>query len=302
MYATQFDYAARALRLNDISTINANGRIFQKLDLLAVVTVNSAYTVNVYRRYNSDFNIVIEDCYGNLSFHQDESMYVTLKNRFGLSDVEVSSMYVSYFYSFKHGTVLNYIPCSIFTMKWSDIQDSYSALDLAIVYQPSSSRQQEVNVEEPSVKSEESSSESDSDSDSNSDSESELSDNNPDLQEEKEKEEKPYNSVVYYATATPFASATPFATATPFANIFVNVHTVPLSDDDTDEENNDGCCSRICKKRSFCAMKEESESEEVEEEEEEVEEEEEDDDVEVESDDESRYTVLRNGTKFRKKD
>ena len=292
MYATQFDYAARALRLSDISTINANGRIFQKLDLLAVINANSAYTVNVYRRYNSDFNIVIEDCYGNLSFHQDESMYVTLKNRFGLSDAEVSSMYVSYFYSFKHGTVLNYIPCSIFTMKWSDIQDSYSALDLALVYQSSSSGQQEVHsddstkedVNEPSVKSEES---------SDTDSDSELSDNNPDSQEEKE--EKPYNSVVYYATATPFVSAS----ATPFANIFVNVHTVPLSDDDTDEEIN-GCCARICKKRSFCTMKEESESEEEEVEEVE-EEEEEEEEVEVESDDESRYTVLRNGTKFRKK-
>lgn len=291
MNTQSYDYAARALRLNDISTIHANGRIFHKLDLIAVINANSAYTVNVYRRYNSDFNIVIEDCYGNLSFHQDEPMYDTLKNRFGLSDAEVSSMYVSYFYSFKHGTVLNYIPCSIFTMKWSDIQDSYSALDLALVYQSSSSGQQEVHsddstkedVNELSVKSEES-----SDTDSGSGSDSDLSDNNSELPEEKSYEPVMYLASLFSCPACP----SPFSSATSFANVIVNVQPVKVCTDD------DVCCVRICKKRSFCNMSDESESEEVEENNEEEEEEEEE---EVESDDESRYTILRNGTKFRKK-
>jgi hypothetical protein len=302
MYAQQYyDSSARIQRLNDISTIHVNGRIFQKLDLISVLTINSSYTFNVYRRYNSDYNIVVEDCYGNLSFHQDESLHSTLKNRCALSDVELSSVYVSYFYSFKHNSVLNYIPCSIFTMKWSEIQDSYSAMDIALYYQPASSTSDEDVVQsddstkedmnDPSVKSEES---SDHDSAEN----SEVTD----VSDKELAEEKSYEPVMYLASlfSCP-ACPPPFSSATSFANVIVNLQPVKVC-------NEDDCCLRICKKRSFCTMSDESESEDVEdkneqeeEEEEEQEEEEEEEEDEEENNDESRYTILRNGTKFRKK-
>lgn len=294
-----YDYTARTQRLNDISTINANGRYFQKLDLISVLTINSSYTFNVYRRYNSDYNIVVEDCYGNLSFHQDESLHTTLKNRCALSDVELSSIYVSYFYSFKHNTVLNYIPCSIFTMKWSDIQDKYSAVDMALNYQPVSSAEQEVqtdhsvkdDVNDPSVKSEES---SEDDSEVNSEENSEENSEVSDVSNNESVEEKSYEPVMYLASLFSCPACPP-----PFANVIVNLQPVTVCN------NEDDCCIRICKKRSFCNMNDESESEDVEEssdkEEEEEEKDEEDEEEEEENENESNYTILRNGTKFRKK-
>lgn len=283
MYAPQYyDYTTRMQRLNEISTINANGRYFQKLDMISVLTINSSYTVNVYRRYNSEYNVVIEDCYGNLSFHQDESLYITLKNRYNLSDAELSSMYVSYFYSFKHNSVLNYIPCSIFTMKWSDIQDKYSAVDMALNY--------ELNpVSEPDVKSEDVTNEDENSDDDSTIQSEESSDVSSSDSSSAVNEEKTYEPVMYLASLFSCPSCPPFT------NVIVNVQPVKVCNDE------DGCCIRICKKRSFCNMNEDSDDETSSVKSESSEEEEDEYEEQEETDNELQYTVLRNGTKFRKK-
>jgi len=66
--------ALRMSHLQAISQLNINGTLVSKLDFIASITVHGYPYFNVFRRYNSVYEIAIEDFHGDFHFHRDISI------------------------------------------------------------------------------------------------------------------------------------------------------------------------------------------------------------------------------------
>jgi hypothetical protein len=117
-------------RLAQLSQMVINGHIFHKLDNIATIFINTRFYFNVFRRYNSPYNIVLEDYNGDIHLHQDHTVRTSLKTVLCLPDFEASNIYTSNATSYKHnGPVLN-MDKDIADMRWSEIHTQYHAINV----------------------------------------------------------------------------------------------------------------------------------------------------------------------------
>jgi hypothetical protein len=145
-------------RISKMSQMVVGGQVMYKFDHIAVIYIDDRHYFNVYRRYNSTYNIMIEDYNLDLHLHQDHTMRTSLKTILCLADA--TSMYMCCADSFKHnGPVLT----DILDMRWTEIQSQYQAVNahLSGAFIPSTPLNQMIqplsqppplNIPEPSMK------------------------------------------------------------------------------------------------------------------------------------------------------
>lgn len=121
-----------------MSQMVVGGQVMYKFDHIAVIYIDGRHYFNVYRRYNSPYNIMIEDYNMDVHLHQDHTMRTSLKTVLCLPDS--TNMYMCCADSFKHnGPVLT----DILDMRWSEIQAQFQAVNVHLsgVFEPPSTQQ-----------------------------------------------------------------------------------------------------------------------------------------------------------------
>lgn len=117
-------------RLTELSQMVVNGQVTSKLDSIATIHINSRFYFNVFRRYNSPYNIVIEDYNGDIYLHQDHTIRTSLKTVLCLQDYQSSNIYTWNATSFKHNGPVPSIDKDLADMRWSEIQAQYQAVSI----------------------------------------------------------------------------------------------------------------------------------------------------------------------------
>ncbi len=121
-----------------MSQMVVGGQVMYKFDHIAVIYIDGRHYFNVYRRYNSPYNIMIEDYNMDVHLHQDHTMRTSLKTVLCLPDS--TNMYMCCADSFKHnGPVLT----DILDMRWTEIQAQFQAVNVHLsgVFEPASTQE-----------------------------------------------------------------------------------------------------------------------------------------------------------------
>jgi len=115
--------------LTQVSEMAVNGSIIYKLDHIATIYIDNLFYFNVYRRYNSPYNIVIQDNNYDIHLHQDYTVRTSLKNVLCLQDQQSNMFYTDYTYSFRYnGPIQNLSSLDILDMRWSEIHYNYQGV------------------------------------------------------------------------------------------------------------------------------------------------------------------------------
>lgn len=112
-------------KLDELSMMVVDGEIISKMDHIATIYINGRKYFNVYRRYNSEFNILIEDYNDDIYLHKDNTVRNSLHAILCLTYYDSNNIYTLDATSFKHnGPVPSLVP-DIADMKWTDIHTKY---------------------------------------------------------------------------------------------------------------------------------------------------------------------------------
>ncbi len=117
-------------RLAHISQMVIDGHIVHKLDQIATIHINNRYYFTVFRRYNSPYNIVIEDYNGDIYLHKDQTVRSSLKTIMCMPDHDISNMYTWNATSYKYNGPPPCTDKDIADMYWSEIQGLYHAVSV----------------------------------------------------------------------------------------------------------------------------------------------------------------------------
>lgn len=114
--------------LIELSKMVIGNEITYKLDKIATIYINGRYYFDIFRRYNSPYNIMIVDENDDVYLHQDHTIRKSLKTVMCLPDSESDKMYTSSATSYKHGGPAPHMFCDIADMRWTAVQDQYEAV------------------------------------------------------------------------------------------------------------------------------------------------------------------------------
>jgi len=120
----------RTARLHDLSKMVVNGQVTSKLDHIAAISINGSWYFNVYRRYNSPYNIVIEDKNFDIYLHGDYTVRQSLGTILCLPPWEASNIYTWNAISYMHNGPPPSLSMDIADMSWTEIQDRYQAVNV----------------------------------------------------------------------------------------------------------------------------------------------------------------------------
>ena len=118
----------RNQKLMSLAQMSINGQVTHKLDQIASVYINEQPYFNVFRRYNSPYNIVIEDYTGDIYLRKDKTVRKSLKSILCLHSDEINNMYTIAATSFKHNGPVPYDADMIPDMRWTEVQGEYQAI------------------------------------------------------------------------------------------------------------------------------------------------------------------------------
>ena len=125
-----FSNDARESNFRTLSNVLVGTTPINKLDLIAVVSFHGSIYFNVFRRYNSVYEIVIEDFNGDVFVHKDYTIRQSMQQMLCLSNEEMQGMFTMQVLSFKHNAPPPMF-CSmdvIADMRWSKIQQEWLGL------------------------------------------------------------------------------------------------------------------------------------------------------------------------------
>lgn len=120
----------RDQQLASLSQCAVNGQIVHKIDLIAIIRVCGVHYFNVYRRYNSVYEIVIEDSRSDMFLQTNGSVRTSLQQVLCLSQQDGFRMYSQDLYSFRHGGVPPTSSPAFENMTWSQVQDQWACVDV----------------------------------------------------------------------------------------------------------------------------------------------------------------------------
>jgi len=120
----------RDARLNELSQIVIDGVVTYKLDHIATVSINSRHYFNVFRRYNSVYNIVVEDNNADIYLHQDYTVRKSLQTVMCLPDYEAANIYTWNATSYKHNGPVPSMSVDIADMRWTELHMNYQAVSV----------------------------------------------------------------------------------------------------------------------------------------------------------------------------
>ena len=117
-------------KLDELSQMVVDGKIISKLDHIATIYINGRRYFNVYRRYNSDFNILVEDYNNDIYLHKDCTVRNSLHTILCLTYYDSNDIYTIDATSYKHnGPVPSLVP-DIADMKWTEIHAKYHTVSV----------------------------------------------------------------------------------------------------------------------------------------------------------------------------
>jgi hypothetical protein len=123
-------YTDRNTRLISLAQMVVHGNIIHKLDYIASVYINCRYYFNVFRRYNSPYNFIIEDANGDIHLHQDHTVRTSLQSILCLSELDSQRIYTLNATSFKQNGPVETMARDFADMRWSQIQAEYHAVNV----------------------------------------------------------------------------------------------------------------------------------------------------------------------------
>jgi len=114
--ADQMEYE-RMHRFKELSMMHINGQPVSKLDYVAHISIHGSGYFNVFRRYNSRYEFLVEDLNGDIHFHKDVTIRESLQAILCLTDEQMVTAVIVYATGFKMQTPIS---LSIHT-HWSEL-------------------------------------------------------------------------------------------------------------------------------------------------------------------------------------
>jgi hypothetical protein len=120
----------RISKIQEYSSIVVNGEVTYKVDDIATVYINGVYYFKVYRRYNSPFDIMIEDYNGDFHFQKDIPIRCSIQNILCLLDDDLCNMKTESVHSIGHNAPI--YDESFLYLTWGQVVDLYKAVHLNV--------------------------------------------------------------------------------------------------------------------------------------------------------------------------
>lgn len=119
--------------LDRLSEIIIDGVVTRKLDFLGTVFIHGRHYFNVFRRYNSAYEIVLEDLLGDFHFHRNYTVRESVQRILCYTDEAIRELYSHDVVAFK-----NQAPVyeQVVDMRWSEIQGRYAGAAIRLVGVP----------------------------------------------------------------------------------------------------------------------------------------------------------------------
>jgi hypothetical protein len=114
--------ATRDQQLNLFSEIVINGRITRKLDFLGTVSIYGWQYLNVWRRYNNPYEIVLEDQNGDFYFHHDCTVRQSLQRILCLTNEQMKNIMTLEVIPFKTQSIVYQ---NVVNVRWTEIQQRW---------------------------------------------------------------------------------------------------------------------------------------------------------------------------------
>jgi hypothetical protein len=126
----------RNANLQELSKMVVNGQIIFKMDHIAVINLNGRHLFNVFRRYNSVFEMVIEDCHGDIFFHKDYTVKESMQRLLALTAETQQNLYIINVHEF-HKNAPTVGDTNELNMRWSEIHRSLhgAIIDLGLLFE-----------------------------------------------------------------------------------------------------------------------------------------------------------------------
>jgi hypothetical protein len=113
-----YDPAHRDQALHDLSLLHIRGDKLFKLDMVAAIYLNGVKQLNVYRRYSSVYEFLLEDNYHTIHFQRDVRVMDSLHHLVGALDDRRATIHA---YSHKHhGAFIHADDFHFDTLRWSE--------------------------------------------------------------------------------------------------------------------------------------------------------------------------------------
>jgi len=125
-----YDLTARNNALDAMCEISLNGYTTKKLDFLGTIHIYGVHYFNIFRRYNSVYEIVLEDFHGDFHFHKDYTIRQSLQSILCLSNEQMEGLYTRHATSFKHGSCPMTSMHDAPNMHWTELQQQWQAAAL----------------------------------------------------------------------------------------------------------------------------------------------------------------------------
>ena len=115
--------------LNAISEISYHGKITRKLDFIAAISLSDRHSFNVFRRYNSVYEIVVEDYNQDFYFLRDYTIAQTLQRIMCLTDAHAAQLFTIRATSFKNNCELD---GELLSHRWSEIHAQWHGVSISV--------------------------------------------------------------------------------------------------------------------------------------------------------------------------
>lgn len=123
------DIATRNSRLMSLSQMLVDNKITYKLDHIANVQINGQHYFSVFRRYNSVYEIVIEDMRGDIYCHKDYRIRQSIEDILCISHQEANNLYTVNAVSYKYNSPIT-TAIELGDLRWSELQKRYYAVNV----------------------------------------------------------------------------------------------------------------------------------------------------------------------------
>jgi hypothetical protein len=124
---------SRIHTLDRLSEIVIDGVVTRKLDFLGTVFIHGRHYFNVFRRYNSPYEIVLEDSLGDFHFHRNYTVRESVQRIMCYTDEAISELYAEDVVAFKNQAPVHE---QVVDMHWTEIQARYAGAAIRLVGVP----------------------------------------------------------------------------------------------------------------------------------------------------------------------
>lgn len=126
--------------LHDLSLLSICGQSVHKLETLGTVFIDNRKAYNVFRRFNSPYEILLESDDHTIHFHKN---YYVLESLHRLLGSQMEHLEVVAVYSYRHhGALVSPEACHIPTLRWDELHHMWSGASIYLDSRPQQPQEQ----------------------------------------------------------------------------------------------------------------------------------------------------------------